>query len=102
MLPFPPYSLDIVLLDYSNDHVGLLVKSRPRGQKVRGSKMKIHRVFCLLYVHSGQALCRSFERGSPAQEWSSSSDHGSKLRGPAQNSPRLVSKRGVYVIKLRL
>ncbi|GBM68269.1 hypothetical protein AVEN_88841-1 [Araneus ventricosus] len=35
----------------------------------------------------------SLERGVPAEVSSSSSDRGSKLRGPSQNSPRVASKR---------
>ncbi|GBN35974.1 hypothetical protein AVEN_22430-1 [Araneus ventricosus] len=41
-----------------------------------------------------------FEEGVPAQVSSSSSDRGSNLRGPSQNSPRTVSKRDVNITKL--
>ncbi|GBN78841.1 hypothetical protein AVEN_200166-1 [Araneus ventricosus] len=37
------------------------------------------------------------ERGVPAQVSSSSSDRGSKLRGPSQNSPRVASERDVNI-----
>ncbi|GBN60265.1 hypothetical protein AVEN_221012-1 [Araneus ventricosus] len=39
--------------------------------------------------------CESLERRVPAQVSSSSSDSGSNLRGPSQNSSRLGSKRDV-------
>ncbi|GBM06296.1 hypothetical protein AVEN_208981-1 [Araneus ventricosus] len=42
-----------------------------------------------------------FEEGVPAQVSSSSSDRGSKLRGPSQNSPRVASKRDVNITKLK-
>ncbi|GBM00491.1 hypothetical protein AVEN_111722-1 [Araneus ventricosus] len=38
----------------------------------------------------------------PAQVSSSSTDLGSKLRGPSQSSPRVASKRGVDITKLNL
>ncbi|GBN17450.1 hypothetical protein AVEN_232543-1 [Araneus ventricosus] len=41
-----------------------------------------------------------FGEGVPAQVSSLSSDHGSKLRGPSQNSPRVASKRDVNIAKL--
>ncbi|GBM76070.1 hypothetical protein AVEN_167490-1 [Araneus ventricosus] len=41
----------------------------------------------------------NLERGVPAQVSSSSSDRGSKLRGPSQNSPRVASKRDVNITK---
>ncbi|GBL73004.1 hypothetical protein AVEN_128173-1 [Araneus ventricosus] len=39
----------------------------------------------------------SLKRGVPAQVSSSSSDRGSKLRGPSLNSPRVASKRDVNI-----
>ncbi|GBN21281.1 hypothetical protein AVEN_29570-1 [Araneus ventricosus] len=39
----------------------------------------------------------SLERGAPAQVLSSSSDSGSKLRGPSLNRPRVASKRDVDI-----
>ncbi|GBN67211.1 hypothetical protein AVEN_249524-1, partial [Araneus ventricosus] len=39
-------------------------------------------------------------REVPAQVLSSSSDHGSKLRGPSQNSPRVASKRDVNITQM--
>ncbi|GBN30634.1 hypothetical protein AVEN_118870-1 [Araneus ventricosus] len=38
-----------------------------------------------------------FGEGVPAQVSSSSSDRGSKLRGPSQNSPRVASKLDVNI-----
>ncbi|GBM34897.1 hypothetical protein AVEN_41448-1 [Araneus ventricosus] len=38
-------------------------------------------------------VARKFGEGMPAQVSSSSSDRGSKLRGPSLNSPRAASKR---------
>ncbi|GBN43201.1 hypothetical protein AVEN_78852-1 [Araneus ventricosus] len=46
--------------------------------------------------------CGSLEREVRAQVSSSSSNHGSKLRGPSQNSPRVASKRDVNMTKLNL
>ncbi|GBM47235.1 hypothetical protein AVEN_136601-1 [Araneus ventricosus] len=37
---------------------------------------------------------------APAQVSSPSSDRGTKLRGPSQNSPHVASKRDVNIIKL--
>ncbi|GBN56255.1 hypothetical protein AVEN_213548-1 [Araneus ventricosus] len=45
-------------------------------------------------------VVRKFEEVVPAQVSSSSSDRGSKLRGPSQNSPRVASKRDVNKTKL--
>ncbi|GBN36930.1 hypothetical protein AVEN_203311-1 [Araneus ventricosus] len=39
-------------------------------------------------------VVRKFGGGEPAQVSSSSSDRGSKLRGPSQNSPRVAPKTG--------
>ncbi|GBL81762.1 hypothetical protein AVEN_93526-1 [Araneus ventricosus] len=43
----------------------------------------------------------NFGEGVPAQVSSSSSDHGSKLRGPFQNALHFVSKRDVNISKLK-
>ncbi|GBN12644.1 hypothetical protein AVEN_58258-1 [Araneus ventricosus] len=43
----------------------------------------------------------SWEKGAPAQVSSSSSDSASNLRGPAQISPRVASKRDVNITKLK-
>ncbi|GBO32250.1 hypothetical protein AVEN_273488-1 [Araneus ventricosus] len=42
----------------------------------------------------------SLERVVPVQVSSSSSDRGSKLRGPSQNSPRVASKQDVNITKV--
>ncbi|GBL95437.1 hypothetical protein AVEN_154829-1 [Araneus ventricosus] len=47
-------------------------------------------------------MVRMFGEGVPTQVSSSSPDSGSKLRGPSQNSPRVVSKRDVNITKLKL
>ncbi|GBM86837.1 hypothetical protein AVEN_225059-1 [Araneus ventricosus] len=44
--------------------------------------------------------CGSLERQVPARVSPSSSDHGLKLRGPSQNSPRVASKWDVNITKL--
>ncbi|GBM71419.1 hypothetical protein AVEN_185725-1 [Araneus ventricosus] len=80
---------------------GLVVRSRPQGRKVPGSKPDSteepprKRVWCTLNPS------RPFgERRATAQVSSSSSDRGSKVRGPSQNSPRVASKPDVVVTKL--
>ncbi|GBM55721.1 hypothetical protein AVEN_196616-1 [Araneus ventricosus] len=69
--------------------------------------LKIRRVWGLLHVKSYVEAKRppvgvawKFGEGVPVQVSSSSSDRGSKLRGPFQNSPRVDSKRYVNIIKL--
>ncbi|GBM11675.1 hypothetical protein AVEN_16975-1 [Araneus ventricosus] len=59
---------------------------------------KIRRVWGLLHVKSWRGC---LERGVPAQVSSSSSDLGSKLRGPPQNSPRVDSKLDVNIAKTK-
>ncbi|GBL72730.1 hypothetical protein AVEN_127963-1 [Araneus ventricosus] len=44
--------------------------------------------------------CGSLERDVPVQVSSSSSDSGSKLRGPSQTSPRDALKRDINITKL--
>ncbi|GBN05586.1 hypothetical protein AVEN_210572-1, partial [Araneus ventricosus] len=46
-------------------------------------------------------VVRKFEEGGAAEVSSSSSDHGSKLRNPSQNSPRLDSKQEINITKLK-
>ncbi|GBM34125.1 hypothetical protein AVEN_155131-1, partial [Araneus ventricosus] len=62
--------------------------------------LKIRRVWGLLHAKSyvvakrpPVGVARKFGEGVPAQVSSSSSDLGSKLRGPSLNSPRVASKR---------
>ncbi|GBL79790.1 hypothetical protein AVEN_28871-1 [Araneus ventricosus] len=47
------------------------------------------------------SVLRKFEEGMPIQV-SSSSDRGSELGGPSQNSSRVASKRDVDITKLNL
>ncbi|GBL87373.1 hypothetical protein AVEN_118326-1 [Araneus ventricosus] len=87
---------------------GLVVRSRLWGRRVRDPiPLKILRVWDLLYAksyvvakRSPVGVVRKFGEGVPAQVSSSSSDRGSKLRGPSQNSPRVASKRDVNETKL--
>ncbi|GBN05870.1 Aspartyl/asparaginyl beta-hydroxylase [Araneus ventricosus] len=69
--------------------------------------LKIRRVWGLLHVKSYVVVKRppvgvawKFGEGVPARVSSSSSDRGSKLRGPSQNSPRVASKRDINITKL--
>ncbi|GBM62631.1 hypothetical protein AVEN_187037-1 [Araneus ventricosus] len=88
----------------------LVVWSRPRGRGVLGSKpdsteeLPRKRVWCTLNPSGPNILMlvwfRSLEREVPAQVSSTSSDKGSKLRGPSQNSPRVSSERDVNMTKL--
>ncbi|GBM82176.1 hypothetical protein AVEN_40258-1 [Araneus ventricosus] len=64
-------------------------------------RLKIRRVFGLLQVKSyvrSQPSSRwcgvKIWRSEPAQVLSSSSDRDSKLRGPSQNSPRVLLQNG--------
>ncbi|GBM75004.1 hypothetical protein AVEN_195311-1 [Araneus ventricosus] len=52
-------------------------------------------------THSPLMWCGSLKREVPAQVSSSSSDRGSKLRGPSLNSVRVASKRHVNTAKLK-
>ncbi|GBM26536.1 hypothetical protein AVEN_245261-1 [Araneus ventricosus] len=86
-------------------HGGLVVRSRPRTgeSQVRDPiPLKIRRVWGLLHTksyvlakHPPVGVARKFGEGVPAQVSSSSSDRGSKLRGPSLNSLRVASKRDV-------
>ncbi|GBM30663.1 hypothetical protein AVEN_203326-1 [Araneus ventricosus] len=75
------------------------------GLRVRNPiPLKLRRVWGLLHVKSYVAAKRppvgvawKFEEGVPVQMSSSSSDCGSKLRGPSQNSPRVASKRNINI-----
>ncbi|GBN03506.1 hypothetical protein AVEN_116548-1 [Araneus ventricosus] len=69
--------------------------------------LKIRRVWGPLYAKSYVVAKRppvgvawKFGEKVPAQVSSSSSDHGSKLRGPSQNSPRVDSEWDVNITKL--
>ncbi|GBM17255.1 hypothetical protein AVEN_223794-1 [Araneus ventricosus] len=89
----------------------LVVGSRPWGRELQVRNpipLKIRRVWDLLHAKSYVVAKRppvgvawKFSEGVPAQVSSSSSDRGSKLQGPSQNSPRVASKRGVNITKLK-
>ncbi|GBO32935.1 hypothetical protein AVEN_85383-1, partial [Araneus ventricosus] len=83
---------------------GLVLRSRPRDRRVAGSKPNstedppcmgtiAHQI-----MRSGPTSSRwcgaEVWRGALARVSSSSSDRGSKLRGPFLNSPRVASKAG--------
>ncbi|GBL97477.1 hypothetical protein AVEN_162939-1 [Araneus ventricosus] len=80
-----------------------LVCTRGRGGLVQNPiPQKIRRVWGLLHAKSyvvakrpPVGVARKLGEGVPAQVSSSSSDHGSKLRVPSLNSPRVASKRDV-------
>ncbi|GBL90991.1 hypothetical protein AVEN_184387-1 [Araneus ventricosus] len=79
----------------------------PRFQVRNPIPLKIRRVWGLLHAKSYVVAKRppvgvawKFGEGVPAQVSSSSSDLGSKLRGPSQNSHRVASKRDVNISKL--
>ncbi|GBL72126.1 hypothetical protein AVEN_115130-1 [Araneus ventricosus] len=70
--------------------------------------LKTRRVWGLVHVKSYIVVKRppvgmawKFGEGVPAQVSFSSSDRGSKLGGPSQNSPRVASKRDVNVTKTK-
>ncbi|GBM42050.1 hypothetical protein AVEN_30404-1 [Araneus ventricosus] len=62
------------------------------------SKLNVH-VF-LKYPCLPAAVVQKFGEGMPAQVPSSSSDRGSELRGPSQNTPRAASEQDVNITKL--
>ncbi|GBN43284.1 hypothetical protein AVEN_167533-1 [Araneus ventricosus] len=89
---------------------GLVVRSRLWGRRVPDSNpipLKIRRVWGLLHIKSYEVAKRPPAgeawkpgEGVPDQVSSSTSDRGSKLRGPSLNSPRVASKRDVNITKL--
>ncbi|GBL82671.1 hypothetical protein AVEN_263740-1 [Araneus ventricosus] len=76
--------------------------------KAHGSKLDSNEDPSCIGLHTNSYVggqtsplwCGSLEKGVPAQ--ASSSDRGSKLRGPSQNSPRVASKWDVNMAKLNL
>ncbi|GBM08305.1 hypothetical protein AVEN_88498-1 [Araneus ventricosus] len=82
---------------------GLVVRSRLRGQMVPGSKpdslqeLPCKRVWCTVSPLEPDVL--PLVRRERLERWvsPSSSDHGSKLRGPSQNSPRVAAKCNVNI-----
>ncbi|GBL78722.1 hypothetical protein AVEN_79155-1 [Araneus ventricosus] len=84
---------------------GLVVRSRPLDRRVAGSKPD-STAWGLLHANSHAMAKRppagvawKLGEGAPAQASSSSSDRGSKLRDPSQNSNRVASKRDVNKTK---
>ncbi|GBO33811.1 hypothetical protein AVEN_184023-1 [Araneus ventricosus] len=81
----------------SVDRNGLVVRCRPRIQRLPGStpdSLKIHSVLGLLHVKSYvKVQASSLEKMAP-------DDRGSRLRSLFQNSPRFASKRDVNITKL--
>ncbi|GBN18105.1 hypothetical protein AVEN_145696-1, partial [Araneus ventricosus] len=82
---------------------GLVVRSRLQGQRVPGSRpdsiqeLPCKRVWCTLSSLEPDVL--PLVRRERLERWvsPSSSDHGSKLRGPFQNSPRAATKYNVDI-----
>ncbi|GBM92309.1 hypothetical protein AVEN_35045-1 [Araneus ventricosus] len=69
--------------------------------------LKIWRVWGLLHAksyvvakHPPVGVARKLGEGVPNQMSCSSSDRGSKFRGPSQNSSRVASKRAINITKL--
>ncbi|GBN03703.1 hypothetical protein AVEN_258833-1 [Araneus ventricosus] len=86
---------------------------RPRSRRFRGSKhdfneksvvywasCKLNHIYRFKGPPSG--VVRKFGEEVPVQMPFSSSDRGSKLRGPSQNSPRVAAKWDVNITKLNL
>ncbi|GBM80282.1 hypothetical protein AVEN_114741-1 [Araneus ventricosus] len=88
---------------------GKVPVSEPGKSQVRNPiPLKIRRVSGLLQAKSylgvkrpPSGVVRKLVEGVPAQVSSSSSDRGSKLRGPSQNSSRAASKWDVNITKLK-
>ncbi|GBN65927.1 hypothetical protein AVEN_154209-1 [Araneus ventricosus] len=82
---------------------GLVVRSRLRGQRVPDSKpdsiqeLPCKRVWCTINPSEPNALPRVLRERLERWVSPSSSDHGSKLRGPSQNSPRVAAKCNVNI-----
>ncbi|GBN07393.1 hypothetical protein AVEN_10064-1, partial [Araneus ventricosus] len=90
---------------------GLVVRSRLWGQWVPGSRPDstedppctrglLHAKSYVVAKRPPAGVAWKLGEGVPAQVPSSSSDRGSKLRGPSQNSPRVASKQDVNITKL--
>ncbi|GBN91544.1 hypothetical protein AVEN_161668-1, partial [Araneus ventricosus] len=89
----------------------LVVRFRLSGRRVLGSKADSNEdppcmwAYCTLNYTKGakrppSGVVRNLDEEAPAQASSWSSDHGSKLRGSTQNSPRVASKLDVNIPKL--
>ncbi|GBM77925.1 hypothetical protein AVEN_89588-1 [Araneus ventricosus] len=92
-------------------HGDPVVKSLPRGRRAPGSKPDSTEDLSCIGPVARQIIpilpnvlplmwCESLERGMPAQVSSSSSDRGSKLRGPSQTSSRAAEKYDVIITRL--
>ncbi|GBM95152.1 hypothetical protein AVEN_17585-1 [Araneus ventricosus] len=81
---------------------GKVSTSGPEGSKLDSTEEPPCKwVWCTLNTSGPNVFqlvrCGSLERGVPAQVLSSSSDRGTKLRGPPQNSPRVASRRDANI-----
>ncbi|GBL93254.1 hypothetical protein AVEN_42691-1 [Araneus ventricosus] len=96
-LPYKPTYFVLIDLHFNvrPGRGGLVVRPRPRDWRVAGSKPDSTEdpprtgPAARQIIRSGQTPSR-FGEGVPAQVSSSSSDRGSKLRGPSRNSPVLL------------
>ncbi|GBN57659.1 hypothetical protein AVEN_23963-1 [Araneus ventricosus] len=89
---------------------GLVVRSRLWGRRAPGLKPDstedpssmdlLHAKSYVVAKRPPIGVARKFGERVPAQVSSSSSDHGTKLRGPSQNSPRVATKRDVNITTL--
>ncbi|GBM84883.1 hypothetical protein AVEN_49930-1 [Araneus ventricosus] len=88
--------------------IGKAPASWPKGSRLEtrfhpGSAVHVGPLHLKAYIgtkRSTVGMVRKLGERVPAQALSSSSDRGSKLRGPSQNSPRVVSKRVINITKL--
>ncbi|GBM79173.1 hypothetical protein AVEN_209507-1 [Araneus ventricosus] len=85
---------------------GLVVRSRPRGRRFEVRNPILLKIRCLCEPSACQTrvVGQTSSRWCVMEDWerklSSSSDSGSKLRDPSQNSPHVASKRGVNITNL--
>ncbi|GBL77378.1 hypothetical protein AVEN_41793-1 [Araneus ventricosus] len=87
---------------------GLVVRCRYRSCRIPGSKLDstedpsgpFHVKSYVGTKRHPAGVVRKFGEGVPAQVSFSSSDQGSKLRGPSQNSTRVASRWVVNITKL--
>ncbi|GBO26261.1 hypothetical protein AVEN_11754-1 [Araneus ventricosus] len=91
---------------------GLVVRSRLWGRRAPGPNPDftedppymglLHAKSYVVAKRPPLGVARKLAEGVPTQVSSSSSDRGSKLRGPSQNSPPVASERDVNIAKLNL
>ncbi|GBM56874.1 hypothetical protein AVEN_270441-1, partial [Araneus ventricosus] len=89
---------------------GLVTRSRHRDRRVADLKPDsteappctdlLHAKSYVVAKRPPAGVARNFGEGVTAQVSFSSSDRGSKLRGPYLNSPRVASKRDVNITNL--